>query len=121
MIREIGGFFNEFGVGLFERASEKNHQKGFHEQAAGNRFWQGWGVGRVHAGRAHYVQGMRSFALDEVESAKTQVAVALTVQSAAPATKTEAQARGGTQHNTRTAISPRFATRMLWSFLIWGP
>jgi len=71
--------------------------------------------------QAHYVQGMRSFALDEVESAKTQVAVAPTVQSAAPATKTEAQARGGTQHNTRTAISPQFATRMLWNFLIWGP
>ncbi len=128
MIREIGGFFNEFGVGLFERASEKNHQKGFHEQAAGNRFWQGWGAVFTPGGRydksaavqAHYVQGMRSFALDEVESAKTQVAVAPTVQSAAPATKTEAQARGGTQHNTRTAISPRFATRMLWNFLIWG-
>ena len=69
--------------------------------------------------QAHYVQGMRSFALDEVESAKTQVAVAPTVQSAAPATETEPKRVA--VRNIRTAISPRFATRMLWNLLIWGP
>ena len=128
MIREIDGFFNEFGVGLFERASEKIIKKVSTSKLLATAFGRDgeWAVftpgGRYDksaAVQAHYVQGMRSFALDEVESAKTQVAVAPTVQSAAPATETEPKCVA--VRNTRTAISPRFATRMLWNLLIWGP
>jgi len=96
MIREIGGFFNEFGVGLFERASEKIIKKVSTSKLLATAFGRDgeWAVftpgGRYDksaAVQAHYVQGMRSFALDEVESAKTQVAVAPTVQSARPPPK----------------------------------
>ena len=79
MIREISGFFNEFGVGLFERASEKIIKKVSTSKLLATAFGRDgeWAVftpgGRYDksaAVQAHYVQGMRSFALDEVESAK---------------------------------------------------
>jgi len=116
------GYLREHPKKIIKKVStSKLLATAFGRDGEGAVFTPGGRYDKSAAVQAHYVQGMRSFALDEVESAKTQVAVALTVQSAAPATKTEAQARGGTQHNTRTAISPRFGTRMLWNLLIWGP
>jgi hypothetical protein len=100
------GYLREHPKKIIKKVStSKLLATAFGRDGEGAVFTPGGRYDKSAAVQAHYVQGMRSFALDEVESAKTQVAVALTVQSAAPATKTEAQ-RVAVRNTTPARQSP---------------
>jgi hypothetical protein len=71
------GYLREHPKKIIKKVStSKLLATAFGRDGEGAVFTPGGRYDKSAAVQAHYVQGMRSFALDEVESAKTQVAVA---------------------------------------------